>query len=66
MHSEYTIILELIPRASKKVNGGHTLRMQQGLSPCVDALIEYRHKGRVLAVASIYRDLRELAMEQQS
>jgi len=40
--------------------------MQQGLSPCVDALIEYRHKGRVLAVASIYRDLRELAMERQS
>jgi len=25
MHSEYTIILKLIPRASKKVNDGHAV-----------------------------------------
>jgi hypothetical protein len=35
-----------------------------------DCLVEYRHNGRVLAVASIYRDVanlqRELAMERGS
>jgi hypothetical protein len=42
------------------------LRVHEGLSRCVEALIEYRYKGRVLAVASIYRDLREPAMEQEN
>jgi hypothetical protein len=33
MHSEYTIILKLIPRASKKVNDGHAvLRPDEALA----------------------------------
>ena len=36
MYSEYTIILKLIPRASKKVNDGHAvLRPDEALARCV-------------------------------
>jgi len=36
MHSEYTIIFELIPRASKRVNDGHAvLRPDEDFACCV-------------------------------